>query len=94
MVTVDTVEGWIDDGRVTWHYDVFAGVMYVRIEADAETPALGEMNDAGNVIDRRCETSGRLIGRTAIGWKAAGVPGLPDSTSALGRWAESIAVGL
>ena len=45
MVPVDTVEGWIDDGRVTWHYDVFAGVMHVRIEADAETPCLGEMND-------------------------------------------------
>jgi hypothetical protein len=95
MVTVDTVEGLIDGGRITWHYDVFADVMYVALAADMGTPDLGELNDAGDTIDRRDAATGRLIGRTGLGGqRRAGPPDATDSLAALSRWAEAIANGL
>ena len=94
MVTVDTVEGRIDGDRISWHYDVFAAVMYVRLEADRDTPAVGDFDDHG-VIHRRDEATGRLIGRTALGRRRlAERPGEADSLSGLARWAVALAVGL
>jgi hypothetical protein len=55
----------------------------------------GELNDAGDAIDRRDAASGRLIGRTGLGGqRRAGPPDATDSLAALSRWAEAIASGL
>ena len=91
---MDTVEGRIDGDRIAWHCDVFADVVYVRLEADRDTPTLADVTEMSD-FDLRDEATGRLIGRTIIGaWRRSGQPGPPDSAAALGRCAEAAAVGL
>jgi hypothetical protein len=78
MVTTDTVEGIIN-GTISYHYDVFADVLYLRLLSDMETPSLGEETDDG-LIELREEKSSRLIGITIVSWwKRFGNGVLPDS---------------
>jgi hypothetical protein len=78
MPTTDTIEGTIND-TVSYHYDVFADVLYLRLVSDMETDSLGEPTDAGD-IELHAEADGRLIGLTVISWwKRFGHGSLPDS---------------
>lgn len=94
MTTTDTIEGTID-GTVSFHYDVFADVLYLRLVDQMETPALGEENDEGD-IELRDEAEGRLIGITVNSWwKRFGRGSLPDSLRELATriepWAGKVA---
>lgn len=78
MVTTDTIEGIID-GTISYHYDVFADVLYLRLLADMQTPSIGEENDDGD-IELHDEKTARLIGLTIVSWwKRLKVGALPDS---------------
>jgi uncharacterized protein YuzE len=78
MVTTDTVEGMIN-GTISYHYDVFADVLYLRLTDDMETPSLAEQTDDG-LLELHEETTGRLIGITIVSWwKRFGTGSLPDS---------------
>lgn len=94
MVTIDTVEGIIN-GTISYHYDVFADVLYLRLLSDMETPSLGEETDDG-LIELREENTGRLVGVTVVSWwKRFGQGTLPDSLRELQRkiepWAGKVA---
>ncbi len=90
MVTTDTIEGTIN-GVISYHYDVFADVLYLRLIADMNTPAIGDENDDG-LIELRDEQSGRLIGITIVSWwKRFGQGVLPDSISEIQRRIEPMA---
>ena len=90
MVTVETIEGIIN-GTVSYHYDVFADVLYLRLLADMETPSLGEESDDGD-IELHEEKTGRLLGITVISWwKRFGHGALPDSISEIQKLIEPVA---
>ena len=90
MVTTDTIEGIID-GTISYHYDVFADVLYLRFLADMETPAIGEENDDGD-IELHDEKTGRLIGVTIVSWwKRSGRGALPDSIREIQNHIEPLA---
>jgi uncharacterized protein YuzE len=90
MVTTDTVEGQIN-GTVSYHYDVFADVLYLRLVSDMQTPSIGEETDGGD-IELHEETTGRLIGITVISWwKRFGQGSLPDSLRELAARIEPFA---
>jgi len=90
MVTTDTVEGVIN-GTVSYHYDVSADVLYLRLLSGMESPSIGEENDAGD-IELHEETTGRLIGITVISWwKRFGQGSLPDSLRELAARIEPLA---
>jgi hypothetical protein len=78
MVTTDTLEGVVN-GNISYHYDVFADVLYLRLLADMNTASIGEENDDG-LIELHEEKTGRLIGLTIVSWwKRFGQGALPDS---------------
>lgn len=94
MTTTDTVEGTIN-GTVSFHYDVFADVLYLRLADEIKTPALGDENDTGDV-ELRDEATGRQIGLTIISWwKRFGQGSVPDSLRELAAriepWAGKLA---
>ena len=94
MVTTDTIEGTIN-GTIAYHYDVFADVLYLSLVEDMNTPAIGDETDDG-LIERREESTGRLVGVTIVSWwKRYGNGTLPDSISALhsliAPWATKVA---
>ena len=94
MVTTDTLEGTINR-TVSYHYDVFSDVLYLRLVADMETPAVGEESDDG-LIELRDQRTGRLVGITVVGWwKRFGRDDLPDSIQEIQRrvepWAGKLA---
>jgi len=90
MVTIDTIEGVIN-GIVSYHYDVFADVLYLRLLTDMETASIGEENDDGN-IELHDEKTGRLIGITVVSWwKRYGHGALPDSISEIQKFIEPVA---
>jgi len=90
MVTVDTIEEIIN-GTISYHYDVMADVLYVRLLSDMETPSIGtETNDG--MIELRQEKTGRLIGVTVVSWwKRFGEGALPDSISEIQKHIEPLA---
>jgi len=65
-MNTDPLEGTIR-GTVTYHYDLAADVLYLRLFADRDTPALGEETEDG-LIELRAETTGELIGITIVNW--------------------------
>jgi len=79
MVTTDTLEGTIN-GTVSYHYDVSADVLYLRLLAFLDTPTIGEQNDDGDIV-LLDEKSTRPIGLTVISWWKRFGQGaaLPDS---------------
>jgi hypothetical protein len=90
MVTTDTLEGIIN-GTTSYHYDVFADVLYLRLLADMNTPSIGEENDEG-LIELREEKTNRLIGVTIVSWwKRFGKGSLPDSISQIQQLIEPLA---
>jgi len=94
MVTTDTLEGTIN-GTISYRYDVAADVLYLRLIADLETPALGDETDDG-LIELREESTGRLVGVTVVSWwKRFGKGNVPDSIRELQTkiepWAGKIA---
>ncbi len=90
MVTIETVEGLIN-GVVSYHYDVFADVLYLRLRTEMQTPAIGDENDDGD-IELHDETAGRLIGVTIISWwKRFGHGALPDSIAEIQKHIEPLA---
>ena len=60
MVTTDTLEGTIN-GKVSYHYDVFADVLYLRLIDQMDMPSLGEETDDG-MLELRTEETNQLIG--------------------------------
>lgn len=87
MVTIETVEGLIN-GTVSYHYDVFADVLYLRLRTEMQTPAIGDETDDGD-IELHAEADDRLIGITIISWwKRFGHGELPDSISEIQRLIE------
>jgi hypothetical protein len=90
MVTVDTLEGIIN-GAISYHYDVFADVLYLRLLADMETPSIGEETDDGDIL-LRDEKTDRPIGLTVVSWwKRFGQGSLPDSIAEIQRRIEPLA---
>ncbi len=91
MVTIDTIEGIIN-GTISYHYDVFADVLYLRNLADMETPSIGEENDEG-MIELHDEKTDRLIGVTIVSWWKRYGQGaaLPDSISEIQKQIEPLA---
>jgi hypothetical protein len=90
MVTTDTLEGIIN-GTTSYHYDVFADVLYLRLLTDMNTPSIGEENDDG-LIELREEKTNRLIGVTIVSWwKRFGKGSLPDSISQIQQLIEPLA---
>lgn len=90
MVTIETVEGLIN-AVVSYHYDVFADVLYLRLRTEMQTPALGDENDDGD-IELRAEADNRLIGITIVSWwKRFGHGELPDSISEIQKHIEPLA---
>jgi hypothetical protein len=90
MVTTDTLEGTINR-TVSYHYDVFADVLYLRLVSDMETLSLGE-ETADGLIELREEGTGRPIGVTIVSWwKRFGRGGLPDSIQEIQRRIEPLA---
>ena len=91
MVTTDTLEGTIN-GTLSYHYDVFADVLYLRLVSEMETPTLGEENDDG-LIELRDERSNRLVGITIVNWwKRFGSGPLPDSIREIQQRIEPLAL--
>ncbi len=90
MATIDTIEGTVGNA-ISFHYDVFADVLYLRLLSDMETPSLGEENDDG-FIELRDERTSRLIGLTIVSWwKRFGHGLLPDSISEIQKQIEPLA---
>jgi hypothetical protein len=90
MVTTDTIEGIINS-TVSYHYDVFADVLYLRLVSDMQTASIGEETDDGDV-ELHEESTGRLIGLTVISWwKRFGQGSLPDSLRELAAHIEPLA---
>jgi hypothetical protein len=90
VTTTDTLEGTIN-GSLSYHYDVGNDVLYLRLRADMETPALGEENDDG-LIELRDEQTGRLLGITVVNWwKRFGRGALPDSIREIQQRIEPLA---
>jgi hypothetical protein len=94
MTTTDTIEGTIN-GTVSYHYDVFADVLYLKLVTEMETPSIGEEDDSGDV-ELHDQKTGRLIGLTVINWwKRFGNGSLPDSIAELAKriepWAGKVA---
>jgi hypothetical protein len=91
--TTDTLEGTIN-GTLSYHYDVGNDVLYLRLIADMETPALGEENEEG-FIELREERTGRLLGITVVSWwKRFGRGDLPDSIREIQQRIEPLATRL
>jgi hypothetical protein len=90
MVTTDTIEGMVNS-TLSYHYDVFADVLYLRLISDMNTPSLGEENDDGD-IELHEEKTDRLIGLTIVSWwKRFGQGKLPDSISEIQKRIEPLA---
>jgi hypothetical protein len=90
VATIDTIEGTVGD-VISFHYDVFADVLYLRLLSDMETPSLGEENDDG-FIELRDERTSNLIGLTIVSWwKRFGHGSLPDSISEIQKQIEPMA---
>jgi uncharacterized protein YuzE len=94
MVTLETIEGRVN-GKVPWHYDVGADVLYLRRVGTLDVPTLGEATDDG-LIELRNESSGDLIGITIVSWwKRFGSGAFPDSLKEVERsiepWAQRAA---
>jgi len=94
MVTTDTIEGLIN-GVISYHYDLSADVLYLRLLADMNTAAIGEETDDG-LIELHDEQTGRLIGITVVSWwKRFGRGTFPDSIrelqNSIAPWAGKVA---
>ena len=71
MATVDTIEGVIGDG-LSFHYDVFADVLYLRRLDELATPEVGEEDEQG-LITLYAQDDLRPIGLTIVSfWKRFG----------------------
>jgi Na+-translocating ferredoxin:NAD+ oxidoreductase RnfG subunit len=89
-ITTDTLEGTIN-GAVSYHYDVFADVLYLRLIDQMETPSLGEETEDG-LIELRTEQTNQLVGITIVSWwKRFGHGALPDSISEIQKRIEPLA---
>jgi hypothetical protein len=94
MVTVDTIEGIID--QFLWfHYDLTADVLYLRLKSARESEAVGEEMPDGTILLTDAETD-RPIGLTVVNWwKRFGRGAVPDSLSeiqaSIAPWAGKLA---
>jgi len=94
MVVTDTIEGMVD-GTCWFHYDLAADVLYIRLAARRDSPAVGEETADGFILLRDAETN-EPVGLTVVyWWKRFGKGALPDSISSIQRliepWARRIA---
>lgn len=90
MTSIETIEGIIN-GTIWYHYDVSGDVLYLSLLSDMQTPAIGEETDDG-FIERREESTGRLIGVTIVSWwKRFGQGPLPDSIAQIQAHIEPLA---
>ncbi len=65
MVTSDTIEGYIND-TYSYHYDVFADVLYIRSVASRGKMVIGEETDEGFTVFRDEEDN--FAGITFVCW--------------------------
>jgi hypothetical protein len=94
MATTDTLEGMINQ-TLCYHYDVAGDVLYLRLVANMDSPAVGEENEQG-LIELRDERTARLVGITVVNWwKRFGRGDLRDSIQAIRQhiapWAAKLA---
>jgi hypothetical protein len=90
MTLVDTVGG-IVDGTISYHYDLVADVLYLRLLIAEETPTYGDLTDDGDILLRN-ETTNRPVGLTIVSWwKRFGHGALPDSISEIQKLIEPVA---
>jgi hypothetical protein len=90
MVVPETIEGLVN-GSLWFHYDVDSDVLYVRLAAERDTPAVGEETTDGLIL-LRSESTDRPLGLTIVGWwKRFGRGTLPDSLQAIGTHVEPLA---
>jgi hypothetical protein len=94
MVTVDTIEGTIND--VLWyHYDLTDDVLYLRLAQYRDTATYAEETDDGFLCIRR-QDNDEAVGLTVVSWwKRFGSGRLPDSIRKIERaiepWAKKVA---
>ena len=90
MATIETIEGTVGNA-ISFHYDVFADVLYLRLLSDMETPSLGDVNDEGDIV-LRDEVADRAVGLTIVNWwKRFGQGPLPDSIAEVQKQIEPLA---
>jgi hypothetical protein len=90
MVSLDTLEG-IVNGNLWYHYDVNADVLYLRLDSERDTSALGEETDDGFIL-LRAEKTDRPIGLTIVNWwKRFGQGSFPDSITEIQQRIEPLA---
>jgi hypothetical protein len=92
--TTETIEGTIT-GTTSYHYDVLADVLYLRLLADDETETYADMAN-GSDMHLRDQATDRPVGLTVIcWWMRFGQGSLPDSLRGLAAqiepWAAKVA---
>ena len=92
MVTIDTLEGVIDNA-LTYHYDVGNDVLYLRLVTARDRATYGEETNAGILLlDQETD---RPVGLTIVNWwKRFGHGALPDSIQQIQKHIEPLAAGL
>lgn len=79
------------DGTISYHYDLVADVLYLRLLIAEETPTYGDLTDDGDILLRN-ETTNRPVGLTIVSWwKRFGHGALPDSISEIQKLIEPVA---
>ena len=80
MAVLDTIEGFLEPG-LWYHYDVGSDVLYLRTDADRQTPTVSEETPEGYFLVRR-ESDDEVVGLTIVSWwRMSGGGALPDSIS-------------
>jgi hypothetical protein len=90
VITTETIEGFIDE-TISFHYDVFADVLYLRAQAHMETPTIGDLSGTGDIrlLD---EVTQHCVGLTVVSWwKRFGRGARPDSITEMQRLIEPLA---
>ena len=90
MVIAGTLEGVVD-ARVSFHYDLSADVLYLRLIDHADTPAIGE-DTPDDLVLFRDEATDDVVGLDVISWWKRFGGGVPrDSLREIARRMEPMA---
>lgn len=92
MVVTETLEGAIDK-TASYHYDVFADVLYLRLLSAEGLPTIGDLTDDGDIL-LRDEKSDQPVGLTIVSWWKRFGQGqsLPDSIREIQEKIEPLAM--
>lgn len=93
MVIADTLEGVVHE-QVSFHYDLSADVLYLRLLTHLESPAIGEDTPDDLTLFRDEETD-EVVGLDILSWwKRFGDGGSRDSIDGMTRKIEPFALRL